>query len=143
MDFFSSMRISGTALNAQQKRITTISSNIANAETTSAEGPYRRKDVVFKAIPDRKHFGEILTNEMDEKVKGVLVEDIVEDTKPPRLVYKPNHPHARPDGYVEMPNINVVTEMANMIQASRSYEANIKAMNAAKAMAMRALEIGK
>ena len=143
MDFFSSLRVSASGLSAQQTRMNTISSNIANAETTSADGPYRKKDPVFKSVTDRKHFGEILTDAMDEHVEGVMVESIHEDTRPPRLVYNPNHKHARPDGYVEMPNVNVVEEMANMINASRSYEANITAMNAAKAMAMRALDIGK
>lgn len=143
MDFFSSMRVSASALSAQQIRMNTISSNIANAETTSPDGPYKRKDPIFKATTDRTHFGEILQNEMDEHVQGVLVTEIAEDTRPPRLVYDPGHPHARLDGYLEMPNINVVEEMANMISASRSYEANIAAMNAAKSMVLRALDIGK
>ncbi len=143
MDFFSSLRISASGLSAQQTRMNTISSNIANAESTSPNGPYKRKDPVFKTITDRKHFGEILENAMDEHAQGVVVEKIHEDTRAPKLVYKPTHPHARDDGYVEMPNVNTVEEMANMINASRSYEANISAMNAAKSMAMRALDIGK
>ncbi len=143
MDFFSSLRISASGLSAQQTRMNTISSNIANAETTSPDGPYKRKDPVFKTVAGRKHFGEVLTDSMDEHAQGVVVEKIHEDTRPPRLVYNPNHPHARKDGYVEMPNVNTVEEMANMINASRSYEANISAMNAAKAMAMRALDIEK
>lgn len=139
MDFLSSMRISASGLNAQQTRMNTISSNIANAESAS----YKRKDPIFVPSTDRAHFGEILQNKLDENAQGVMVQDIVEDEKPPRLVYNPKHPQARPDGYVEMPNVNVVEEMANMISATRSYEANITAMNAAKAMALKALEIGK
>lgn len=139
MDFFSSMRISASGLNAQQHRQNTIASNIANAETAG----YKRKDPVFEASADRKNFAEILENQMDENAQGVLVTEIREDARPPRLIYNPTHPHARPDGYVEMPNVNPVEEYANMINASRSYEANITAMNAAKAMALKALDIGK
>ncbi len=143
MDFLSSMRVSASGLEAQQTRMTTISSNIANAETTSAEGPYKRKDPVFAPSTDKESFGTILENKMDEHAQGVMVQDIAEDNRPPRLVYNPSHPHARPDGYVEMPNVNVTEEMANMISATRSYEANITAINAAKSMAMKALDIGK
>lgn len=139
MDFFSSMRISASGLNAQQTRMNTISSNLANAETVG----YKRKDPIFESNTDKMHFAEILNNEMDEHAKGVIVKDVHEDTRPPRLIYNPTHPHARKDGYVEMPNVNPVEEYANMINASRSYEANITAMNAAKAMALRALDIGK
>ncbi len=139
MDLFTSLRISATGLDANQTRLNTISSNIANAETPG----YKRKDPVFAATTDRQHFGEILQNQLDEQAQGVLVQDVVEDQKPARLVYDPQNPKARPDGYVEMPNVNVAQEMANMINASRSYEANITALNAAKAMAMKALDIGK
>lgn len=143
MDFLSSMRVSASALEAQTHRMNTISSNIANAESTSPDGPYKRKDPVFVATTDRQHFGEILQDQIDENVQGVMVQEVAEDKAPPRLVYNPSHPHARPDGYVEMPNVNVVEEMANMVTASRSYEANVTAMNAAKAMALKALDIGK
>ena len=143
MDFLSSMRVSASGLNAQQTRMNTIASNLANAETTSPQGPYKRKDPVFQSNTDKKSFGEILENEMDEHVQGVLVTGIHEDNRPPRLVYNPAHVHARSDGYVEYPNVNPVEEYANMINASRSYEANITAMNAAKSMALKALDIGK
>ncbi len=143
MDFLSSMRISASGLDAQQKRMETISSNIANAETTSPDGPYKRKDPVFTAVTDKKSFGDILNNEMDEHAQGVMVSEVAEDTRPPRLVYNPSHPHARPDGYVEMPNVNTVEEMANMVSAQRAYESNITALNAAKSMAIKALDIGK
>lgn len=121
------------------KRMNTISSNIANSETVG----YKRKDPVFAATTDRENFGEILQNHLDENIQGVLVEDIQEDSRPPRMVYNPSHPQANVDGYVAMPNINTVEEMANMISAQRSYEANVTAGNAAKAMAMKALEIGR
>lgn len=146
MDFFSSMRVSASGLDAQTKRMNTISSNIANAETTETEdgvGPYRRKDPVIAAQTDRESFGEILQNELDEKVQGVQVVDIHEDTRPPRMVYNPSHVHANAEGYVAMPNVNTVEEMANMISAQRSYEANVTALGTAKSMAQKALEIGR
>lgn len=147
MDFFSSMRVSASGLDAQTKRMNTISSNIANAETTrgadGTPGAYRRKDAVMAAQTDRESFGEILQTALDENVQGVQVVDIAEDIRPPRLVYNPSHPDANAEGYVEMPNVNTVEEMANMISAQRSYEANVTAMNAAKSMAQKALEIGR
>ncbi len=145
MDFFSSMRVSASGLDAQTKRMNTISSNLANAETTRTPegGPYRRKDPVFAAQTDRESFGEILDNQLDEDVQGVQVTDIVEDQRPPRMVYNPSHPDANAQGYVAMPNVNPTEEMANMISAQRSYEADVTAMNAAKSMAQKALEIGR
>jgi flagellar basal-body rod protein FlgC len=145
MDFFSSMRVSASGLEAQTERMNTISSNIANAETTRTEegGPYKRKDPIFTATTDKESFGEILQSELDQQVQGVLVEDIHQDTRPPRMVFNPSHPDANEEGYVAMPNVNTVEEMANMISAQRSYEANVTAMGAAKAMAQKALEIGK
>ncbi len=145
MDFFSSMRVSASGLDAQTKRMNTISSNIANAETTRTEegGPYRRKDPVFSAVTDRESFGEILQNKLDEQVQGVLVDEVHQDERPPRMVYNPSHPDANAEGFVAMPNVNPVEEMANMISAQRSYEANVTAMNSAKSMAQKALEIGR
>lgn len=138
-DFFSSMRVSATGLDAQMKRMNTISSNIANAETAG----YKRKDAEFTATQDRESFGDILQNKVDESVQGVLVTDVREDSKPQRLVYKPEDPHANDEGYVEMPNVNPVKEMADMISAQRSYEANITAIGAATQMANKALELGR
>lgn len=145
MDFFSSMRVSASGLEAQMKRMNTISSNIANAETTrTAEGgPYRRRDAVLAATADRESFGEILDSQMNENVQGVIVQEIALDEKGGRPVYNPNHPDADADGIVLMPNINPVEEMANMITTQRSYEANVTAVDAAKRMAQKALEIGR
>lgn len=134
MDFFSSMRISASGMNAQQARMNTISSNMANAQTPE----YKRRDPVFTATADRESFGEVLAGEMDESAQGVLVTEIQEDTRPPRMVYD-----AKTGTYVAMPNVNPVEEMANMMQAQRSYEANATALNAAAGMAMKALDIGK
>lgn len=145
MDFFSSMRVSASGLEAQMKRMNTISSNIANAETTRTEegGAYRRQDPVFASETDRETFGEILKDKMDENVEGVRVVDVVRDPSPPRMVFNPNHPDANEEGYVAMPNVNTVHEMANMISATRSYEANVTTLNAAKQMAQKAMEIGR
>lgn len=145
MDFFSSMRVSASGLEAQTRRMNTISSNLANTETTATAegGPYRRQDAVITAETDRESFGEILQNEMDEHIQGARVTEIHRDTSPPRMVYNPQHPHANAEGYVAMPNVNSAAEMANMISAQRSYEANVTAMNAAKQMAQKALEIGR
>ena len=145
MDFFTSMKMSASGLNAQTKRMNTISSNIANAETTRTPegGPYRRKDPVFTTKEIGTSFGEYLDNELNDYVEGVEVAEIAKDERPARLVYNPSHPDANREGYVAMPNVNTVEEMANMISAQRSYEANVTAMAAAKSMAQKALEIGR
>ena len=144
MDFLSSMRISSSGMTANRRRMNTISSNIANVNTTRTPegGPYRRKDVVLEAIPDAKSFGEILdTNQ--KKLNRVQVTDIQVDQAAPRMVYDPTHVDANQDGYVAYPNVNLMEEMANMIQATRAYEAKASALGASKNMAMTALEIGR
>jgi len=145
MDFLTSLKISSSGLAANRKRMGAISSNIANAQTTrTAEGgPYRKKDVVFGSEPARENFGEILEGEMDEKAQKVHATEVISSNKPPILKYEPNHPDANKDGYVAYPDINVMEEMADMISASRAYEANISAMNTTKSMAMKALELGR
>lgn len=144
MDLLSSIKISASGLAAQRKRIEAISSNIANAQTTrTAEGgPYRPKEVVLGSEPARDSFSEILEGELDAQAQTVHVTEVISSNKPPILKYEPNHPDANKDGYVAYPNINVMSEMANMISAKRSYEANISALNTAKSMAIKALEIG-
>lgn len=147
MGLFQSFEISGSGLSAQRLRMDTIANNLANVNTTRTGrgGPYRRQMPVFaerQGSPApagaRGPFAGPRWNGA-----GVRVIAVVEDTDPPRLVYDPGHPDADEDGYVAMPNVNVVTEMVDMIGASRAYEANIAALNAAKAMAMKALEIGR
>lgn len=122
-----------------------ISSNLANVNTTrTAEGgPYRRKDAVFAAVPAADDFGRALGSAADKQVNGVQVNEIVEDKSQPRMQYDPGHPDANQQGYVAMPNVNVVEEMADMITASRVYEANVMTVQAAKNMALKTLEIGK
>lgn len=145
MDFLTSLRVSASALEANKKRLATISSNIANAQTTRTVegGPYRKKEVVFGAGPAQEKFSEILDGELGASVQKVQGQEVISDNKPPILKYEPNHPDANEQGYVAYPNINVMEEMANMISASRSYEANVTALNNTKGMAMKALEIGR
>jgi flagellar basal-body rod protein FlgC len=145
MDLLTSLKISASGLKANRKRMAAISSNIANAQTTrTAEGgPYRKKEVVFGSEPARESFSEILEGEMNEKAQSVHATEVISTDRPPILKYEPNHPDANEQGYVAYPNINVMEEMANMISASRSYEANISALNTTKSMAMKALEIGR
>ena len=145
-DFLTGMRISGSGMAAQRLRMNTISSNIANIKTTQSPegGPYRRKDVLFEAMPDGKSFGEILSStDPKSQLSRVQVVDVLPDTKAPILKYEPNHPDANEEGYVAYPNINLMEEMTNMIQATRSYEANVSALQASKDMALSALEIGR
>jgi len=145
MDFSTALRVSASGMAAQRMRMNTISSNIANINTTRTPegGPYRRKDVVFEAMPDQRNFGEMVTVKPDEQVQRVQVTDVLSDRKAPLMKYEPDNPDANEEGYVAYPNINLMEEMANMIQASRSYEANVSAVQASKDMAMSALEIGR
>lgn len=145
-DFFTGMRISGSGIAAQRMRMNTISSNIANINTTQTPegGPYRRKDVVFESMPDAKSFGEIVSpTGANSNFQRVQVSDILSDRKAPLLKYEPDHPDANSEGYVAYPNINLMEEMTNMIQATRSYEANVSAMQATKDLALSSLEIGR
>jgi flagellar basal-body rod protein FlgC len=145
MDFFSAIDVSSSALTAERTRMNLISSNLANANATRTPegGPYKRKDAVFAATPMESRFNRVLDGATGKEVRKVQITQIVEDQNPPRLQYDPGHPDANPQGYVAMPNVNVVEEMADMIGATRAYEANITAVQAAKSMAMKTLEIGK
>ena len=145
MDFFDALQISSSGLSAQRLRMNLISANLANINTTrtKAGGPYRRKDPVFAAQPHEASFRKILRNRQKELLKEVAVVGIVEDSRPPIKKYDPKHPDANADGYVSMPNINLMEEMVNMISATRSYEASVTAIQSAKDMARKALEIGQ
>lgn len=146
MGFFDSMDISASGLTAQRLRMDVISNNIANANTTRTPegGPYRREIVVFQEKKQAFSFGDILSNYSEALPgRGVRVVAIEKDPAPFKLVYDPTHPDADPQGYVRMPNVNIITEMVDMISATRSYEANVTAINAAKSMITKALEIGK
>src|SRR5437868_3014307 len=136
-DFSTGLRISASGLAAQRMRMNTISSNIANINTTRTPegGPYRRKDVVFESMPDARNFGDMIKTPPNDNFQRVQVTDIVPDQKAPLLKYEPDHPDANAEGYVAYPNINLMEEMANMIQATRSYEANVSAIQASTDMA--------
>lgn len=145
MDYMTSLKVSASGLAANRKRMAAISSNIANAQTTRTVegGPYRKKEVVFGASPARESFSEILEGKLGENIQKVHATEVISSNKPPVLKYEPNHPDANKDGYVAYPDINVMEEMADMISASRAYEANISALNTSKSMALKALEIGR
>jgi flagellar basal-body rod protein FlgC len=146
---FSNFNITGSALTAQRLRMDVISSNIANADTTRAKNvngewiPYQRKSVVLE--PKGEKFSNILNKAMGETSQsaGVKVSAIVEDDTPFELVYNPEHPDADESGYVQMPNVDPLREMVDLMSATRSYEANITVLNASKSMLMKTLEIGK
>lgn len=144
MSFFNSMNISASGLTAQRLRMDVISQNMANVNTTStADGtPYKRQTVIFEEVP-RSTFATHLDNAMSNGNAGggVTIKSIESDQSPGTMVYDPSHPHSNEDGYVEMPNVNVVEEMVNMISASRSYESNITAMNITRSMIAKTLEI--
>jgi flagellar basal-body rod protein FlgC len=146
MSFFKSMDVSSSALAAQRMRMNILSSNLANANTTRGTedgGPYRRRDVVFSAVPASGDFDSYLDEDYGTQLKKVKVVDIHKDTKAPRMVHDPSHPDADEKGFVAMPNIQVMSEMVNMIMATRAYEANATALDAAKQMAARSIEIGR
>ena len=134
MSLFNIFNVAGSAMSAQSQRLNVVSSNIANAEsTTSADGKtYRAKQVEFQSVPMA---GATST--------GVKVKQVVEDTTPLKMVFDPKHPAADETGHVSMPNVNVVEEMVNMISASRSYQTNVETMNAAKTMLLKTLTLGQ
>lgn len=144
MSIFGAMDVSATGMTAQQLRMDTISENIANVNTTrDADGHvYRRKTVLFeeKSYPT---FRESLAMANGHIGKGVKVSQIVEDATPGNRVYDPSHPDADEEGYVIYPNVNTVTEMTNMIDATRAFEANVTVLNSTKGMALKALDIGQ
>lgn len=163
MAYLSDFDISGYGLSAQRFRMNTISSNIANANTTrTAEGgPYKRKEVVFKAIEfDKVLNGQIeknnnflrYENPLDEElfaqdgkpgIMSVIVDKVVRDDTPFKLKYDPSHPDADAKGYVAYPNINPVIEMSDLIEATRAYQANVSAFQSAKSIAQSAIDMLK
>lgn len=153
MSMFHSMNTSASALTAQRLRMDLVSSNIANAQTTRARlnvdgeyEPYRRKLAVLQ--PDEQSFQSHLQRasniEKNSSVgNGVRVQNIVEDDEPFKQVYNPLHPDANAEGFVQLPNVDPLQEMVDLMGSTRSYEANVTALNASKGMLMKALEIGK
>ncbi|HEY3083496.1 MAG TPA: flagellar basal body rod protein FlgC [Chloroflexota bacterium] len=152
MSVFTALRASASGLTAQRLRMDLITNNIANAETTRTPegGAYRRQQVLFSPrmvgrIPffNQLRGDAVRGNPPGVQMEGVQPVAIVEDQSPTRMVYDPTHPDANPDGFVEYPNVNTVTEMTDMLSATRSYEANVTVLNAAKAMAQRAIDIAR
>ncbi len=147
MALFTSINTSGSGLSAEQLRMDVISNNIANVNSTRTEagGPYRRQKAVFMAkepqfIIDMGPFVRAPVWRIGQGVRAVGIDT---DDSPLRKEYQPTHPDADKDGYVLMPNVNIVVEMTDMIEATRAYEANVTAMRSAKQMMMKSLEIGR
>jgi len=144
MVLIQAFRTSGTELSAQRTKMNVVAENLANSETTRTAdgGPYKRKMVVFEAAP-AESFKSALDASRNQ-ADGVKVAEIVESDDDFRLVYNPSHPDADPaTGYVAMPNVNHLTEIADMMTARRAYDANVTAITNTKAMVLKALEIGK
>ena len=163
MQIFDTLDISATGLSAQRRKMTAIASNIANVDTTRTDegGPYKRRRMVMLEAPRLTKFSTMLQEQKSRLLRtehkhmieaeprpaelfvgsGVLTQEVREEPIKPRLVFDPNHPDAREDGYVVYPDVNVITEMVDMIAASRAYEANATVLNAAKDMVNRSLDI--
>lgn len=157
MSFLSSMNICASALTAQRQRLDIISENVSNIDTTrteNGEGPYRRKLVVFEDKAGDVSFKDSLNNAVLQRnengrmvrrdtLPGVRVSAIIEDENEFKTEYNPEHPDADADGYLRLPNVNILEETIDSMSASRSYQANVTALNAVKLMAQQALEIGR
>ena len=156
MGFLNSINIVGSGLTAQQLRLDIVAENVTNSQTTrveNGEGAYRRKMVVFEAISGRDSFRAALarasnglianTEQSTPAASGVRVTEIVEDESPMKLVYDPTHPDADEDGYVELPNVDMVMEMADAMAATRAYASNVTAFNTLKSVISSGLEIGR
>jgi len=139
MSLMTAIEVGASGLTAQRRRLEVLVSNLVNANTTQPAGaePYRRKDVLFTATDPEMSF----SSAFDDAVQGVEVSGVVTDRSDPIKRYEPNHPHADKDGYVSYPNVNAMEEMVNVLSATRSYEANLQAVNMAKEMEQKTLEI--
>jgi flagellar basal-body rod protein FlgC len=141
MNLLTALDVNASGLTAQRQRVEVSSANLANSQTTRTEGggAYRRKDVVFQT----SSFQDSLGSAMNASVNGVEVSSVVDDPRPFDRRYEPGHPDADKDGYVNYPNVNAMEEMANLVEASGSYEANIAAIGLVKTMINRTLDIGR
>ncbi len=144
MDLVNLLQISASGLSAQQMRMEVVAANVANASATRSPegGPYIRKEPVFRAVDLPASRGAFAAR-LQDHLQQVVVEDVRPDPSGPRRVYDPGHPDADADGYVLMPNVDVMREMVDLVGASRSYEANVNAIGVTRAMALKALEIGR
>jgi flagellar basal-body rod protein FlgC len=146
MGLFDAIDVTGSGLSAERLRMDVTSENLANAQTTKgADGqPYRRKEVVLAEAGGQGSFGNALRvalGDASSPARGVHVAGIVNDSTPLKRIYDPGHPDADKSGYVTMPNVNPVTEMTDLISASRAYEADVTAMQTAKQMFVKTLDI--
>lgn len=144
MNFLDALNTTSSGLSAQRLRMNLVSGNLANINTTRTPegGPYQRKEAVFAAQPVGRFFRDMLNSQIPGEMSEVKVVQIIDDPRPAIPKYEPHHPDADENGYVAMPNINLMEEMVNMMSASQSYEANVTAADATKKMALKALEIG-
>ncbi len=148
MDLFKIFTLSGAGMNAQKSRMNVVAGNMANAETTRTPegGPYRRRNVIFQAVPPGGEFSSLMRVSLTgrpEEVLAVEVAGVKESQRAPKKIYDPQHPDADPEGYVSYPDINVMEELVDLLSAVRSYEANLAAYNATKSLVRRLLEIGR
>ncbi len=144
MKLFDVMKIAGTGLTAQRKRMEVSASNLANVDTikTAGGGPYKKKHVIFETAPVND-FRDFLSSEIDKEISGVRIRGIRENNSQPLMKYEPGHPEANAEGYVAYPAIEPVDEMIDVMSASRSYEANVSVIETMKKLAVRILEIGR
>jgi flagellar basal-body rod protein FlgC len=140
MSLFAALQVSASGMQAERTRAETLVENMANAETTRTPegGPYKRKDVVFSSELQESPFSAVFQNEL---ATGVTVSEITEDNSPPELRYLPNHPDANPQGYVAFPKMNPAEDMADLLNTTRSYQANIAAMTAVKDMITHSIDL--
>jgi flagellar basal-body rod protein FlgC len=150
MDLYRILTVSSAGMHAQRDRMSVVSGNLVNSETTRTPegGPYRRRDVIFQAAPaEEENFSSLMTVGFPEQrpsgIFTVEVAGVRESAKAPRRVYDPQHPDADKEGYVAYPDINVMEEMADLMSAVRSYEANLAVFNATKGLVRRLLDIGR
>ncbi len=147
MDIFKIFSISGSGMAAQRSRMSVVAGNLANTETTRTPegGPYKRRDVIFQAVPAGLEFAAELADAADggREAQGVEVAGIRHSNRPPRRIFDPNHPDANAEGYVALPDINPIEEMVDMLSAVRSYEANLSAYNMTKSLIRRILDMGR
>lgn len=145
MDLLKCMDIAASGMTAQRTRLNVITMNLANVNTTKTDDgtPYRRKTAIFRTVPMNNSFEDNLKNSIDNQISSVEVTKIASVPGDLKKIFDPTHPDADQDGYLHLPNVNLVEEMVQMLNANRSYEANASAIKAAKDMATKALEIGR
>jgi flagellar basal-body rod protein FlgC len=148
MNLFKMFAISGAGMAAQRERMSVISGNLANTETTRTPegGAYRRRNILFQAVPAQSEFADILSGSFfdpSDELLSVDVAGIRQSSRAPRLIFDPSHPDANAEGYVSLPDINVIEELVDLMSAVRTYEANLTAYNTTKGLVRRLLEINR